>query len=488
MYSTYSISISDVVDILDLKRDPRSLPGAPSYYVKCPFCDDPGDRKYHMNISESKNVYRCVRCSGNDRNLGVLDLYSRVRFGIPAKQKGAGDVFRALMKELKLDIRNRADFKFKSSACRVIRPAKDEILNETYSALLSLPYLELSDEHRVNLLKRGMNIMSVVKNGYGTLNTGEWVKKHPYYKDALRILSSPDIEKNLDKYPKLGRLSRNTLAAGILISHDLQEKGVSLLHVPGFFRLTEDVWCMKVDNGMMIPTRNIRGEIVGLQIRTDKDYKKGLRYITLSSKDFDCGPNTDISRVHFPLGNTPVEETETIALTEGPLKADIAVSLSAKRVFCMAVQGVSNTRELPDIADILKKKGADTVCNMLDMDRFVNVHVQKAADAIGKLFAEKGISFSSCIWDSRTFNGIMQGIRTVCDSHDITVPQMKRNHEDEWAESIFRLFSDSGTNLPEEYFRITGHLFEWPAETKGIDDFLKKEKETFERRKLNFFC
>lgn len=34
-----------------------------------------------MNINRRYNTYRCLRCSGDERNLGVLDLYGRIRNG-----------------------------------------------------------------------------------------------------------------------------------------------------------------------------------------------------------------------------------------------------------------------------------------------------------------------------------------------------------------------------------------------------------------------
>lgn len=474
MGSSFSISITDVVRLLALEQDPKTRPGSPSYNVRCPFCDTPSDRRYHMNISEAKDAYRCVRCSGDEKNLGVLDLYSRVRFGCPASQKGAGYVFKALSEELHLDsntIRRAAPVNSKPSY-RVIKPASDTQLNEAYSALLGLPYVSLTSQHRLNLLRRGLGTIDIARNGYGSILLNERITKHPYYDTARKICNE---KKNLiEQNPKLARQKKLALIAGIIIAHDLEECGIKLKRVPGFFRL-DKVWCMKADEGMLIPTRNRLGQIVGIQTRTDAVYREGLRYITLSSKDLEEGPNTDISRIHFPLGNADLETAGIVGLTEGPLKADIAAALFRKPAFIMAVQGVNNTRELDSIISGFDSS-IRTVWNMLDMDRFVNVHVQKASCAIEAKFRKRNMEFRSLVWDRTSLDSLYENIQKTCVSSDIVFPEMIPGREDEWIRQVFSSFEANKVSLESRYLECCGEDLKWHSDSKGIDDFLNRKK------------
>ena len=62
-------NIEDVVDLLSI---PVVRSSGTQLHCRCPFCDD---RKAHLNINLSKNVFRCNRCGTGG---GVLHLYAEV--------------------------------------------------------------------------------------------------------------------------------------------------------------------------------------------------------------------------------------------------------------------------------------------------------------------------------------------------------------------------------------------------------------------------
>ena len=59
--------IADVVELLGIRVIRNT---GTQFHCKCPFCDD---RKAHLNINLSKNVFRCNRCG---KGGGVLHLYA----------------------------------------------------------------------------------------------------------------------------------------------------------------------------------------------------------------------------------------------------------------------------------------------------------------------------------------------------------------------------------------------------------------------------
>ena len=123
--------------------------------------------------------------------------------------------------------------------------------------------------------------------------------------------------------------SRRTLAGKLY-----QEFGSDLFRVPGFGAQVKTgrepiPWCSGFD-GVFLPERTPRGEIVGAQIKTDKGAPK---YATLSKGKACVGAKADMP-LHFsrPTGYGTTDqnaghEHKLVFLTEGILKADIASDL-----------------------------------------------------------------------------------------------------------------------------------------------------------------
>lgn len=448
----FSISISRVVELLGLYRDPRSHPQAASYYVQCPFCED---KKWHMNINEAKNSFRCVLCGASG---GVLALYGPVAHGtkfVSGENGNTKKLFAQLCADLKLESPRAVATAKRGEQPKQIHRAEDKVVHATYRELLSLPEFALSSPHRQNLLERGLKEEVIERNKYRSF----------LLEDVVGDLVSPETTKWYAKnlravkreQPLLKYFADKRVMAGLVLAKRLERKGCVFEGVPGFFKLGE-YWCFRLEDGMYIPTRNMAGQIVALQVRKDDG---DVRYKTISSKDLPEGVSVNISRTHFPMGNTPLGEMPTVVLTEGPLKADVALELMEDAsTMLMAIHGVNNTAELGEIFVALQKAGVKKIVNALDMDKITNPNVLRASKAIRMLAKEHGLSMTYRFWGIG-FAKMKEGeLEELCQNHSIELPKAGNPY---WriAHMTSRL-SQAGVEIEHG----------WESRTKGLDDFL----------------
>ncbi len=475
MPQPFAVSIDRLVDFLQLERDPRSAPGAASYNVRCPFCGRPG--QYKMNINTAKDTYRCVKCSGDQKNLGVLDLYGRVRFGTPVDKNNSKELYKSLLKEMNMGspVQPNGAKRFeRRTEWKEIPPATDGTLDHVYTALLALPYLKLNDVHKENLIRRGFDADTIIRNAYASFTT-DWIREHPNYAKAVKIYNERKIYEAKKKL-RISRDSQDSLIAGMLIGCDLRKAGYTLSGIPGFFKL-EGMWFLRLNQGIAIPTRNSIGQIVGIQVRSDKALKDGLRYMTLSSKDLPQGPNVKISRIHFPLGNCPLAKDTKVILTEGPLKADAAVSLFDRPVYFIALQGVSNTKDLPKYLDMFKANGVSVIYDGLDMDKITNPNVAKASSSLARKAKEQNVSIRPMYWDRDYSAAVEKQMKQICESHDMKYDESYSRIEWRIAKNMMVLH-EKGIDYLDAMKEKTGKpCANWNPETKGIDDFLLHLKQ-----------
>lgn len=466
------ISIAELVDMLGLEPDPRTrYEGAANFNVRCPFC---GGKGYKMNINTVKNTYHCFRCSGDDKHTGVLDLYGRVRFNTPLIPGPGGNA-----KELSARLRTEAgdspsgrwDYTGKDASPRDILPADDEVLDRAYSALLKLEPLKLSDAHRENLLERGFSPETIERNGYASLRKpGEWPGKFEGYPDAVRRFYASGIPEARKDNARLRRMPALSLIAGFIIAEEVEKRGAELSRVPGFYSIA-GCRMFNYDAGMLIPTRNRQGRIVGLQIRRDTEGGSGARYLTVSSKGLPEGPTANISRTHFPLGNAAdaegLPDCGRVILTEGPLKADAASELYGGPTYFMALQGVDNARELPETGKLLYRAGVRTVWSAFDMDKLVNPYVARAGRKARQKLAAYGIRLVPLLWDCEGTERYAEELKAFFGERDICWKE-KADVYSTLAVNISELLRKD-RNSYEAY--IEGHP--WKG-AKGIDDYLKE--------------
>ncbi|MEW5931980.1 MAG: DUF3854 domain-containing protein [Bacillota bacterium] len=218
--------------------------------------------------------------------------------------------------------------------------------DRVYRALLSA--LELSAVHREHLLSpvRGMTLEQVERGMYRTLPEG--------------------------RRAELGeQVARVANPSG----------------VPGFWR-SGNGWRVGGPAGLLVPVRDVRGRVVGLQVRRD-DPGDGPRYVWLSSAGRPGGtPARTLCHVAWPPGVPCLR----VWVTEGPLKADIASELLGEPV--VAVPGV-NTWKSSGLLEALREMCPDEVVVAYDADAETNPFVDRAAGELGR--ALRGSGYRVCV-------------------------------------------------------------------------------------------
>ena len=343
----YPFTILDVAEILNLRirrRQPTNMD------VDCPFC---GHKKGKMNINLEKNVFRCNYC--NEKG-GMIELYGKV-FQISNAQAYAeiSEILRCGGEAGELPSPKK---KVYIPEMEQLPRADLETRHQTYAMLLS--QLILTKDHKENLMERGLTEEQIIKYGY---------KSTPVF-GFDRIVSA-------------------------IIGKECVLDGV-----PGFYTKkdnTYDIHFSKFSSGILIPVRSMDGRIEGFQIRLDRpiDDKK---YIWFSSSNQFRGASIG-GPVHF-IGN-PADET--VYVTEGALKANIAHSFSGKTFVALA--GVSHYKALEVVFAQLKQNGTKQIIEAYDMDKYTNPHVERACMEMIKIANAYGFEVHRLRWNE-AYKGI----------------------------------------------------------------------------------
>ena len=453
----FSLPMGDIISLLGLERDKRGG-NRTQINVRCPFCND---NKYHCNVNLVSGVYHCVRCNTGG---GALDLYARVRRNQPATAENSKELFQELKSSLSSPSYSPYHHRQHSEQNRILC-APDPVLNEAYKKLLSFPPFHLSFYHEKKLKNRGLEEEEILRNGYRSCpGTFEWVKKSKFYPQLLNersaILAEAKKKEELKKYSTL------QLFACIIVGEYVAAT-CSTERVPGFFKLNGHP-CFKLQglSGILIPTRNERGEIVSMQLRTD-NFR--VRYMTISSK-YLGGPTEGISRIHYPVGNDPFTNETKIFLTEGPLKADVALSLAKKlcpnkKIAFAAMQGVNNTKQANHFFRLVKRSAPEAkVLLAFDMDKCSNPFVLEACKSIGSFATKNGVLLETYCWDPETAEKKRKYYDNLAKCHNIQTAHTGNPYQDLilCTEALHK----AGVSLSKS---VSG----WKEETKGIDDYLK---------------
>lgn len=325
-----------MVDVIPLLGLPTPPAGKNSFNLPCPCCDDKPKGR-HLNINLRKDVFRCPRCGFSG---GVLDLYAFYA-KIPREK---------VLEEL-LDRKGKI---FRPQQARL--PAVEENpltgveeRHATYTALLQS--LTLASDHRENLLSRGLSPEEIHRLGYKTT-------------------------------PVLGFAS---------LAKRLREKGLYLAGVPGFYK-SQSQWTLKIPGrGILIPVRDVQGQIQGLQVRLDNVEKRKFRWLSSNGLEEGCGAKT---WVHLAGEPRPL-----VLLTEGPMKADVIHFLTGQTV--LAVAGVNSLSQLQPILKELRAAGMEKIMTAFDMDYLTNPHVRAGQENLAHLLDQCGISYGTYLWDPR---------------------------------------------------------------------------------------
>lgn len=321
------------------------------YY--CPFC---GDTKGKGDASITKNVFHCYKCNADGF---LFELYARVMGISNGEAKKYFD--EKYNRGIDTGERHVPRKVVKYTPTPEKNTAPDEQLDRIYQKYLNM--LHLDAVHRENLLKRGLS--------------EEFI-------EACGFKSVPVI--GATYYPR-----------------KLVMDGEDLSGVTGFYRNEEKQWCIKkYGTGFYIPTRNIKGQIVNMQVRTDN---ANLRYYTFSSAQ-EAGGADMSSQMHF-VGVDTSKPVPGVYLTEGALKADVAHYLSGKAF--ISIPGVGNFKALRQGLQSMRECGdvfKDTVIMLAtDMDEQENETVRKNVEKLKKTLTEFGFRYKKLTWDPK-YKGI----------------------------------------------------------------------------------
>ena len=342
--------MSDVVSLLGIPMPPS---GRSSYYVQCPCCDE-NPRKKHLNINLKKEVYRCPRCGISG---GIFDLYS-LYTGVPRDK-----VRKALVEKLGMpDNRPKPQKRIQPQAKPECPITDVDTRHATYSALLDK--LTLAADHKENLLGRGLTEDDIIRLGYRTT-------------------------------PVVGMTA---------IADKLQSEGMYLAGVPGFYRNESGTWTfIHEERGILIPMRDRKGRIQGLQIRRDKVKKRKFRWVSSTERPDGC-PAEGWTHLAGPV-------RPMLVLTEGPMKADVIHALTGLTV--LAVPGVNSLTQLETTLSDLRAEGVAEIKTAFDMDFATNYHVQNGYNNLLSLLGNMGFQFGTYLWDPR-YKGLDDYIWEYC--------------------------------------------------------------------------
>ena len=324
--------MADIIPLLGLPTPPA---GKNSFNLPCPCCDDKPKGR-HLNINLRKDVFRCPRCGFSG---GVLDLYAFYA-KIPREKA---------LEEL-LDREGQSLYPRQPLPEVEENPLTGvEERHATYTALLQS--LTLASDHRENLLSRGLSPEEIHRLGYKTT-------------------------------PVLGFSS---------LAKRLREKGLYLAGVPGFYK-NQSQWTLKIPGrGILIPVRDVQGQIQGLQVRLDNVEKRKFRWLSSNGLEEGCGAKT---WVHLAGEPRPL-----VLLTEGPMKADVIHFLTGQTV--LAVAGVNSLSQLRPVLEELRAVGMEKVMTAFDMDYLVNPHVENGQENLAALLDQLKIPYGTYLWDPR---------------------------------------------------------------------------------------
>lgn len=303
--------------------------------ARCPYCND---HRYRMYLNRITHMFFCQNC-GTGGN--AVTLYA------DCNPKGIRltnyESYKALSAEPSV---RQYDVPITESCDE---PPIRELSERSEIYLEFLKLLRLEKDHLTNLLNRG--------------------------------LSTEIIKGNMYKSFPTDKTERQWICDNLAARYDLTD-------VPGFYRSGGRWSIIGLKSGILIPICSKDNLIQGLQIRFDNppvkritaadgkvNEKVGGRFRWLSTGGNGFTDGTGITSYIHVTGDV---SSDTLYLTEGGMKADIASYLSGGRLF-IGLTGVQNVRYLKEIVTSLHPK---RIVECLDMDVRTNPQVQRAQSKI----------------------------------------------------------------------------------------------------------
>lgn len=329
-----NFDLLDTAELCGLDIKSRTL-AKEEVEARCPYCND---HRYRMYLNRITHMFFCQNC-GTGGN--AVTLYA------DCNPKGIRltnyESYKALSAEP--SVRQYDVPVIESRGEPPIRELSER--SEIYLEFLKL--LRLEKDHLTNLLNRG--------------------------------LSTEIIKGNMYKSFPTDKTERQWICDNLAARYDLTD-------VPGFYRSGGRWSIIGLKSGILIPICSKDNLIQGLQIRFDNPpvkrvttadgkvtEKVGGRFRWLSTGGNGFTDGTGITSYIHVTGDV---SSDTLYLTEGGMKADIASYLSGGRLF-IGLTGVQNVRYLKEIVTSLHPK---RIVECLDMDVRTNPQVQRAQSKI----------------------------------------------------------------------------------------------------------
>lgn len=331
----------------------------------CPYCQG----QWKLNLNAEKGVFRCARCgeSGNS-----IKLHSKLK-----------DLSYEAAKEELLEGQLKPHFTFEVSTSKGLETASLNQRSSVYKAIIKNGYV--SKAQADDLKRRGLT-----NNEFGWYATCSSSMKNGF------CIWCKGIYHALIEYGK--PVGIPGLFGKILKDENGREDTSQI-----FLNMPKDF-------GYLIPVlthgKGNKQEISCMQVR---HLKGELRYSFFTSGDDKLENGVSVSecnKVHYTRNfwvDGKMVIPETVNLTEGALKADVASVLSGQPF--IAILGVNNTRDLHNELIFLKSHGCKKINVCFDMDYATNKNVEKALKEVNKLIISAGLTPRKITWDN-AYKGI----------------------------------------------------------------------------------
>lgn len=350
---------------------PKRVSGG--YQGLCPFHND--TRLGSFVVTPRKGIFKCFACDAGGDAIKFVSLYRGVNYVEAAFQIGLDEniitsseyeEYFGKRRYYKKEIKNieRAEIR-KAAKKNKSNKASNDVLNLVFGMFLS--FLKLSSQHE-EYLKRERKL-----------------SKEIIEERAYRSYPTPGAMKKLVKAIEENK-DNEILKRGAIRNKEL-DKGASFVDavlstIPGFFQKEkkgEWEWTFPYNKGILIPIRNAKGLVVGLQVRRDRKDEDRGRYFWFSSSfalyndSFKYGTSSGSPLdVLYPKDKKP---SQVLFITEGRFKSEAIVE-NINSV-CISVQGVGNWHNIYNEIKVAEKRTKE---NYPDFRGFTRVYIAFDSD------------------------------------------------------------------------------------------------------------
>ena len=365
----------------------RKVPNSKGYSFNCPFCEKKGlkpDRHHKYSVDLYKNVGHCMRCGSGH---GIISLHQALSKKPISEKEAKTDLlkrWKGLPSDVQVEL-SRSLERLEEENKKQLFPAPIEVRDAVYRAFLD--QLSLSKAHHDDLIARGLSEEEIRDRMYKTVPS---LGFQTFAKNAFTY----EIKDTLRRHIQWG--------------------------IPGFYDIrTDEPKVVKCNPGFFVPVRDEFDRISGMQIRYDplpedapeskKEHYAKYKWFNSNFKDKKDGCTASgCENIHY--ATTLFKTPQSIILTEGVLKADVASRLAGRikkkpPVPVIGLVGVYNTENLAFELIKLRDYGLKKVVIAVDMDYLDKPQVAGALQNIRDTIKGIDLEYEEFHWD-RKYKGI----------------------------------------------------------------------------------